>query len=203
MSLDAGADRVEACAQAGLRDLVKLDAGGRGGCAADVEGLEADGVVALLDPADLDVHEVTGFEGAMGRCAVDECGAGAGGELGRDRRVVGSGAAHRVLDLRREPAFADAGPGVFERGLQTGLRESASAAKERELVLGFDEPRVGEQRGAVDATRGRECGDQHTAERVRHGAGGRVEANDLRIGAQASSAARNASAGSSTPKRYA
>jgi hypothetical protein len=35
-----------------------------------VEGLEADGVVALLDRADLDVHEIAGFEGAG--CAVDE-----------------------------------------------------------------------------------------------------------------------------------
>src|SRR5439155_26007625 len=131
-SLDAGPDRVEARTQAGLRDLVKPDAVRRGGCAADVEGLEGDGVVALLDAADLDVHEVAGFEDAMGRGAVDEGGAGAGSKLGWDRRVVGSGAAHRILDLRREPALGDAGAGMIERGLQTGFCKCAGAAKERE-----------------------------------------------------------------------
>ena len=114
MRLDPGADRIEALAQTGLCDLVEPRAGGRSRGAADVEGLQADGVVPLLDPTDLDVHEVACFEDAVGRGAVDERGAGAGGELGRYRGVVGSGAAHRVLDLGREPTLGDSGPCVFE-----------------------------------------------------------------------------------------
>ena len=147
-----------------------------------MEGLEADRVVAVLDSADLDVDEIAGFEHAVRRGAVNERGARAGRELGRDRRVVRPGAAHRVLDLRRKLPLADARTRVFERGPKPGFRERTGAAEERELALRLDQPRVGQERRAVDAGRRRQPSGERLAEGVRDGARTGVEADDACAG---------------------
>jgi hypothetical protein len=160
-------DRVEPGTQAPPRDLVQPEAGARRGRAADLEGLQTDGVVALLNAADLDMDEVARFQEAVGRCAVDERGARPGAELRRDGRVVGSGATHRVFDLRGEPAFGDSRPGVLERGVQACLREPARSAQDCELVTRLHKPSFREERGGIDTPRGRKRRHECIAQRVR------------------------------------